>query len=596
MKKIDKLVFGSFIGPFVLTLVVVDFILLIVSLIRYFDKIFGKGLGLDVYLELFAYFSISASPDAFPLAVLLSSIMTFGNLGEHSELTAIKSSGISLVRALVPMLVFVLVLTGFTFYFNTNLVPKVNLKTYSLLWDMRSKKPALDLREGVFYDGIPGYSIKVNEKIGDEQLKDIIIYDHTNSAKSGNTEVMLADSGRMYSFLDGRYLALELYDGIRYEENMREDFKEKKEGGRFIRDKFKSSVIRFDLSSFEMGSTDEKLFGRSRLVRTNSGLRVGVDSMHRDLYVKREQLYKAVQNTFQYHFLRNSEVPNEIVEQKGYYDSLRQERINAKKALRTVDSLKNDDESKALKPTSQAVNIQKSEDFTDGSVQNDSGQVVTEQTQSAASRYQRSDYEYREQKEDNLLVPDVAKEKIERLSAKDVQKSLEKFDRHYDVNRGGVPTNTVIAINWGTSKTRASNNLVDSRSTTIRGVERDQRKYQVTINQQIAKSFACLVMFLIGAPIGAIIKKGGIGLPVIISVIFFLIYYVLNTTADKLGKEGVVDPGTIVWMSNLVLLPFGLFFLRQARNDARLFEPDVYVNLFEKVRGFFKRKPQLKTA
>ena len=117
MKKIDKLVLGSFIGPFILTLVVVDFILLIVSLIRYFDKIFGKGLGLDLYLELFSYFSISASPDAFPLAVLLSSIMTFGNLGEHSELTAIKSSGISLVRALLPMFIFVLVLTGFTLYF-----------------------------------------------------------------------------------------------------------------------------------------------------------------------------------------------------------------------------------------------------------------------------------------------------------------------------------------------------------------------------------------------------------------------------------------------------------------------------------------------
>ena len=177
------MVFGSFIGPFILTLVVVDFILLIVSLIKYFDKIFGKGLGIEVYIELFSYFSISASPDAFPLAVLLSSIMTFGNLGEHSELTAIKSSGISLTRALVPMLVFVLALTSFAVYFNTNLVPKVNLKTYSLLWDMRSKKPALDIREGVFYNGIPGYSIKVNEKIGDEQLKDIIIYDHTNSAR-----------------------------------------------------------------------------------------------------------------------------------------------------------------------------------------------------------------------------------------------------------------------------------------------------------------------------------------------------------------------------------------------------------------------------
>ena len=150
MKKIDKLVFRSFIGPFILTLIVVDFILLLVTLIKYFDELFGKGLSLDIFARLLGYFSISSSPDAFPLAVLLSSIMTFGNLGEHSELTAIKSSGISLVRALLPIFGFVLILTGITYYTNTQLVPRTNLKTYSLLWDMRTKKPALDIKEGFF--------------------------------------------------------------------------------------------------------------------------------------------------------------------------------------------------------------------------------------------------------------------------------------------------------------------------------------------------------------------------------------------------------------------------------------------------------------
>ena len=150
MKKIDRLVFGSFIGPFLLTLVVVDFILLLVTLLKYFDQIMGKGLSVATFGELITYFSISSSPDAFPLAILLSSIMTFGNLGEHSELTAVKSSGISLIRALLPIFLFVILLTGFTYYSNTQLVPKTNLKTYSLLWDMRTKKPALDIKEGVF--------------------------------------------------------------------------------------------------------------------------------------------------------------------------------------------------------------------------------------------------------------------------------------------------------------------------------------------------------------------------------------------------------------------------------------------------------------
>lgn len=569
MKKIDKLVLGSFIGPFILTLVVVDFILLIVSLIRYFDKIFGKGLGLEVYLELFSYFSISASPDAFPLAVLLSSIMTFGNLGEHSELSAIKSSGISLVRALIPMLIFVLVLTGFTFYFNTNLVPKVNLKTYSLLWDMRSKKPALDLREGVFYDGIPGYSIKVNEKIGDEQLKDIIIYDHTNSAKTGNTEVMLADSGRMYSFMDGRYLALELYDGMRYEENMREDFMEKQEGGQYVRDKFKSSIIRFDLSSFEMGDTDENLFRRSRLVQTNSQLGYGIDSMYRDLYVKKEQMYSAVRNTFQFHYLKNQAVPTEITEPKRFYDSLR----SSRKQLAEVQNPEKD----------------MSETDTSGIRNN----KFPEQTLSSQSANIQSGSEFQRQ----ILAKKVPLEsRIERVSDESLKKAMLGFDFYYDTERGGLPTNNVIALNWAVSKTRSSKNLVTSRDTTIKGVERDQRKYRITKNQQLAKSLACLVMFLIGAPIGAIIKKGGIGLPVIVSVVFFLIYYVLNTTADKIGKEGVMDPVLAVWMSNLILLPFGLFFIRQAKNDARLFESDVYLNLFLKLKALFTKRKQIKTA
>ena len=568
MKKIDKLVLGSFIGPFILTLVVVDFILLIVSLIRYFDKIFGKGLGLDLYLELFSYFSISASPDAFPLAVLLSSIMTFGNLGEHSELTAIKSSGISLVRALLPMFIFVLVLTGFTFYFNTNLVPQVNLKTYSLLWDMRSKKPALDLREGVFYDGIPGYSIKVNEKIGDEQLRDVMIYDHTSSARNGNTEVILADSGRMYSFLNGRYLALELYDGQRYEENMREDLMEKREGGQFVRDEFESSVIRFDLSSFELGDTDESLFRRSRLVQTNSQLSDGVDSMYRDLYVKKEQMYKAVQNTYQFHFLKNQKVPEEIVSQKQFYDSLREVRRQAKVLEEQEEDIKLDTlntgrevEAEPLL-TSQATNIQSSSDF------------------------QRQELP----KKDPIAV------RIAKVPEESLKKSLLAFDLYYNPDRGGLPTSNIIAIQWGASKTRSSKNLVTSRNTTIQGVERDQRKYRVTLNQQIAKSLACLVMFFIGAPIGAIIKKGGIGLPVIISVVFFLVYYILNTTADKLGKENVVDPALSVWFANFALLPFGLFFLKQAKNDARLFESDAYVNMFMKVRGFFTKSRQNKSA
>jgi len=167
MKKIDKLILNSMIGPFILTFLVVVFILLMQNMLKYFDDIVGKDLGWDVLGQLLFYMGVFMTPVALPLAVLLSSLITFGNLGEHFELTAIKGAGISLLRALQPIFFFVLVLTVIAFYANNYLVPKAALEAYSLLYDIKQKKPALDLREGAFYMGIPDISIKVNKKLPD---------------------------------------------------------------------------------------------------------------------------------------------------------------------------------------------------------------------------------------------------------------------------------------------------------------------------------------------------------------------------------------------------------------------------------------------
>jgi len=567
MKKIDRLVFGSFIGPFLLTLVVVDFILLLVTLLKYFDQIMGKGLSVATFGELITYFSISSSPDAFPLAVLLSSIMTFGNLGEHSELTAVKSSGISLVRALLPIFLFVVLLTGFTYYSNTQLVPKTNLKTYSLLWDMRTKKPALDIKEGVFYTGIPGYSIKVNEKIGDEQLKDIIIYDHTNPNAQGNTKVILADSGRMYSFMNQRYLALELYRGLRYEEGVSEKYEEKVAGGQFVRDKFTSSRMFFDLSSFDMGDTDESLFRRSRLVQTREQLITGIDSMQRDIHQKEEQMFNFVANTFTYHYVKDVPVPDQIMIPKAYYDSLRDAKRELKETLRdSIDVVPNPEDKKlAVVENKQVLDVQERTELS-GGLKVAAGGVASK------------------------TIAQRSNEQV--VNTNTFEQNMRRFNDYYK----GDGTRMSNALSYGVNKSRSARNVLNSRVIALDGVKRDQRKFVVTKNQQIARSLACLVMFLIGAPIGAIIKKGGLGLPVIVSVIFFLIYYVFNTTGEKWGKEGVMDPAIAVWISNAALLPFGLFFLRQARNDARLFEPDFYVNALDRIKKLFKKSKELKTT
>ena len=566
IKKIDKLVFGSFIGPFLLTLVVVDFILLLVTLLKYFDQIMGKGLSLAVFGELIFYFSISSSPDAFPLAILLSSIMTFGNLGEHSELTAVKSSGISLVRSLAPIFGFVLLLTGFTYYSNTQLVPKINLETYSLLWDMRTKKPALDIKQGVFYDGIPGYSIKVNDKIDDENLRDIIIYDHVGNRGVGNKTVILADSGRMYSFMNQRYLALELYDGIRYEESGKDTYTDRVSGGQFRRDKFTESKIIFDLSSFDMSDTDQSLFRRSRLVQTRNDLKVGIDSMQREIHVHEEKLFTEVSNTFRFHFAKDNIVPEELIRKREYHDSIRDARLALLKTEEDTTLMASSQLNRNKEP---GINPEAPLDKENGR------RIGVKETKS------------------KMVETIEARGKVKnKAKVYTVAQIIDRFDDTYD----GDNTKTISALNHGINNSRSMRNLLNNRRNTLNTVKRDQRKFRVTQNQQIARSFACLIMFLIGAPIGAIIKKGGLGLPVIVSVVFFLVYYILNTTGDKWGKQGLVDPIVAVWMSNSILLPFGLFFLRQARNDARLFESDAWLRAWDKVRGLFQKRKHLQPA
>ena len=180
-------------------------------MLKYFDDILGKDLSFGVLFEFLFYFSVRITPDALPLAVLLSSIMTFGNLGENNELVAIKSAGNSLLRTLFPLFIVSVLITFFAFYSNNNFVPKANLKALSLLYDIKRKKPSMDLKEGQFYSGIPGYTIKAKEKITDELLKDVMIYDHVTY--QGNNRVILSDSAYMYSILDNRYLVFELHNG-----------------------------------------------------------------------------------------------------------------------------------------------------------------------------------------------------------------------------------------------------------------------------------------------------------------------------------------------------------------------------------------------
>lgn len=592
MKKIDKLILGSFIGPFLLTFVVVDFILLIVNMLKYFDEIFGKGLGFWIYAELIGYFVVSISPMALPLAVLLSSLMTFGNLGEHFELTAIKSSGISLVRALRPIAIFTVFLVIAAFLSNNFLVPKVNLKTFSLLYDIRMKSPALDIREGIFYAGIPGYSIKVNQKIGDNDLKDIIIYNHNDAL--GNLDVTIADSGRMEKFFNENYMRLTLYKGTNYKEaRATRGISEKPV--EFNRTTFDENVIIFDMDAFQLSRTPEDLWSTNRAIKNISEIKVGLDSISTLVNDEQFQNYRTASSIYPFFTRdRNLDPLDNIMERKAEDDSLRVQKARKNRELAdSLENLKNKPDTSTILATKPESRLEFKPDSSKTlSVRNSSSISKSDslfQAKVSNRKIQRRNLENIELDAEELVEnpQEDIQEQPKKIRRTDPLSEEEKAKIDSVVFKKGYQSN---ALTMALNNARSLKNNFNIKKIQIENHQKEFRRYEIAWYQKYTQAFACFVMFLIGAPLGAIIKKGGLGMPVLVSIIFFIVYYMLTITGEKWAKEGVTDPFLGTWFSCLMLLPFGLFFLKQARKDARLFEPDFYIEWWKGVRKRFKEK------
>jgi lipopolysaccharide export system permease protein len=469
MKKLDKLIITAFISPFLLTFFVVVFILLTVYLLSYLDDMIGKNLGFAIFSELIFYFSINMMPVALPLAVLLSSLMTYGNLGEHHELTAIKSSGISLIRVMLPIFIITIGLTIGAFYINNIIVPKANLKAFSLLYDIRQKKATVNFKEGAFYNGLDGYSIKVSKKFPDgKTIKGVMIYNHTGG--KGNTDLIIADSGKVYTFNHEQYLALELFNGYSYTEyadNISNLYTKD-----FIKNHFKKSKLVFNLTGFNR--TPEELFKGNKKMKNVVQLKKDTDSIRTE--------YKTVKDQ-----AKNNILP---VYMFGLFSA------------------------------------------------------------------------------DTNTFPLTPKKK------------------EY------TKPETAIILNRATNQARTIKAYTTSNIERLNFLREDANDYEIEMHRKYTQSIACLILFLIGAPLGAIIRKGGFGVPVLISIIFFILLYVLSIIGEKIAKENVIPVWLGMWAANLILFPIGLFFIRQAKNDSRILETDFYSVLAGKIMALFKRKMQ----
>lgn len=530
MKKIDKLILSSFLGPFILTFLVVVFILLTQHMLKYFDDIIGKDLGWDVLGSLLFYFAIFMTPVALPLAVLLSSLITYGNLGEHFELTAVKSLGISMVRSLFPIFIFVIFLTGLAFYANNYMVPKAALEAYSLLYDIKQKKPALDLREGTFYSSIPDISIKVNDKLPDGQsLKGVIIYDHRN--RIGNREVTIADSGKMYTILNDQFLKLELFSGYNYSEGSSQNkdvIGRVGENQTLSKTKFDKTQIVFDLSSFGLNRTDKKWFQGNRIMRNLTELQHDMDSIRGNVKDQELNLFTITRNsTFQYHFKQDTvPYPEPLATYKAKKDSL-------------------------TAATS----------------------TTYEKIVSARERSQRA-------------LPKLVTPQDDSLKQLLIARSDSVFN--------AKPTK--LEISSALAQARLIKSQITNYTNQMSNYENEYRVFQVQWHKILSQSLACIVMFLIGAPLGAIIKRGGLGVPVLASILFFIVFYVLTMLGEKWSKQGIIPVPAGIWAGDAILFVVGLFFLRQARVDARLFEADFYNVVWDKLKVWLRSKKLISQA
>ncbi len=451
-------------------------------MLKYFDDILGKDLSFGVLFEFLFYFSVRITPDALPLAVLLSSIMTFGNLGENNELVAIKSSGISLIRTLFPLFIVSIIISTFAFYSNNNFVPKANLKALSLLYDIKKKKPSMDLKEGQFYSGIPGYSIKANKKVTDKLLKDVMIYDHVTY--QGNNRVILSDSAYMYSILDNKYLVFELFSGSSYTEIPNDGSKRRTlvNINQFYRNNFSFMKLVFDMSSFDLKRTKEELFADDYRMKNTTQLSNSIDSLY---FNQSKQKYIMLKNSI------------------AFYDFHMKEKFILPDGVKKIRSEFNE------------------EDLIKDYYSND--------------------------------------EKLDKVSSLFYEK---KINSEYKKNIYSRALNSARNI-----KTNLSIN-----SARIKSQNFEINKNEIELLKKYAQAFACISMFIIGAPLGSLIKRGGIGVPVIISIVFYIIYYVLNILGIKWAREDIISPGLAAWLSNIVLLPIGMFFLYHSWKDSRVFE------------------------
>ena len=470
MKKIDLYLLRNFLGLFLATFFIAIFILLMQFMWMHVNDLVGKGIGLAVLSEFFIYATASVVPLALPLAILLSSLISFGNLAEKFELTAMKAAGISLFRIMRPLTIAVMLLSVGAFFFSNNVLPKSQTKLWALIFSLRQKSPELQIPVGEFYDEISGFHIYVREKTPKGELLNIMIYDYSDGFE--NAKVMVADTGRLMSSADRHYLLLDLSQGESFE-----NLNQKQQRA--------------------TGSTKSIPYRRE----TFSHKRIVID-------------FDTDFNRFDESILQDQHVSKNVTQ-----------------LVQSIDSV-------------HALAIARSND--------QSKQLVSE-------RYFDREHAKDVQLPEHLTTEEREAHNLDSLWART---SVVKLRQVYST-----------AINKATSY----RDQIEYNAILLDDSQRYIRKHEIELYRKFTLAFACLIFFFIGAPLGAIIRKGGLGAPVVISVILFIIYYIIDNTGYKMAREAIWPCWAGMWLSSFILLPTGIFLTYKAATDSPLFNPEAWV-------------------
>lgn len=481
MKKLHSLLLKSYLGPFLLTFFIALFIFLLQFLWKYIDDLVGKGLEFSTIFELLFFSTLNLIPMSLPMAILLSSIMLFGNMGENNELLAFKSAGVPLLKIMSPLIVFIVAISIGAFFFSNNVMPYSSLKMRSLIKDIQDTRPEMSLKAGAFSGNMKDYSFKVSSKNKETQmLYGMMIYDHTSH--KGNTIMTIADSAKMYNSADKQFMILDLFHGSRYEEVDEKATNYKNRKYPFERHYYEKETILFSNDGFGLKRKDEDLW-------------------------------------------------------KDHYQMM-----NVSQLEFTIDSL---------------------------------GKRLEEKSRETSNSLLFNNYFKREVKADSLMYSN-------HLSHLDTDSLYNKLNK----NQQGNSIN--LAINFA----RSVRNFVENTDNDLNTRGEWLSRYKIEWHRKYTLSFACFILFFIGAPLGAIIRKGGLGMPVVVSMVFFLLYYVISITGEKIAREGDITPYEGMWVSSIILFPIGLFLTYKASTDSVILDVSKYSSLFKKVVSFFQKKKQ----